>query len=158
MRSHDLHHGGELAFTLGMQGIDLPDEQTIDVPIGRIDYAPTGKLHAATSDGAPSTSICRVVHEYRERTQSLVEVRIITGRPHQIRIHLAAIGHPLVGDPLYVAGGIPAPLVAGQRPALPGDCGYHLHAMRLAFHHPKTNQPLDLISPPPPPLRAPDDD
>jgi hypothetical protein len=42
--------------------------------------------------------------------QSLVEVQIFTGRPHQIRIHLAAIGHPLVGDPLYMAGGQPRPL------------------------------------------------
>ena len=55
---------------------------------------------------------------------SLVEVHIETGRPHQIRIHLAACGHPLVGDPLYAAGG-------GVLSALPGDEGYLLHALRL---------------------------
>jgi 23S rRNA pseudouridine1911/1915/1917 synthase len=138
-----------------VQGVGLTDEQTIDVPIGRIDYAPTGKLYAAASGGAPSTSICRLLDEDAGQHRSLVEVRIITGRPHQIRIHMAAIGHPLVGDPLYIAGGLPTPLIPGNRPPLPGDCGYHLHAMRLTFHHPITNDPLNLFSPPPSPLRAP---
>jgi len=135
-----------------VQGVGLADETTIDVPIGRIDYAPTGKLYAAARDGAASRSICRLLHADSDRLRSLVEVRIVTGRPHQIRIHMAAIGHPLVGDPLYVSGGGPVALVAGRRPPLPGDCGYLLHAMRLSFHHPETREPLDLRSPPASPL------
>ena len=138
-----------------VQGVGLHDETTIDVPIGRIDYPPTGKLYAAAPDGAPSTSICRLLHENRDQQQSLVEVRIITGRPHQIRIHMAAIGHPLVGDPLYISGGGPAPLLVDRRPPLPGDCGYHLHAMRLAFRHPETHVLVDLFSPAPPSLQTP---
>lgn len=136
-----------------VQGVGLADETTIDVPIGRIDYPPTGKLHAACSDGAPSRSICRVIDADPAQRRSLVEVRIVTGRPHQIRIHMAAIGHPLVGDPLYVSGGIPAPLELGERAPLPGDCGYHLHAMRLSFRHPETGDVVELFSPPPPLLR-----
>jgi len=138
-----------------VQGVGLPQENTIDVPIGCIDYAPTRKLHAATSDGAPSQSICRLVYADVAQCRSLVEVEIVTGRPHQIRIHMAAIGHPLVGDPLYVAGGIPAPLAPGLRAPLPGDCGYHLHAARLSFLHPESRETLDLSSSLPPMLRAP---
>jgi len=138
-----------------VQGVGLAAEQTIDVPIGRVDYAPTRKLHAAVRDGAPSQSICCLLHEDAEQRSSIVEVRIVTGRPHQIRIHMAAIGHPLIGDPLYVAGGIPAPLIPGKRPPLPGDCGYHLHALRLSFHHPVTGAPVDIYSQPPPLLRTP---
>ncbi len=138
-------------------GVGLPSEQVVDVPIGRVPYAPTGELHAATGDGAPSKSIFRLLREDGERSESLAEVKIVTGRPHQIRIHAAAIGHPLVGDPLYIAGGGPAPLVAGRRAPLPGDCGYHLHAMRLAFAHPRTGEGLEVFSRPPPLLRTPDE-
>jgi 23S rRNA pseudouridine1911/1915/1917 synthase len=138
-------------------GVGLPHEQEIDVPIGRVHYAPTRYLYAATAEGAPSKSVCRLVYEDRERSQSVVEIRIVTGRAQQIRIHTAAIGHPLVGDPLYVSGGGPAALVAGGRAPLPGDCGYHLHATRLAFRHPVSQARVEICSPPPALLRAPDE-
>jgi 23S rRNA pseudouridine1911/1915/1917 synthase len=80
------------------------------------------------------------------RTDSfLCDVRIETGRPHQIRIHLAATGHPLMGDPLYVAGGLPA---ADTR-ALPGDPGYELHSAELSFRHPGTGRELVIECEPP---------
>ncbi len=140
-----------------VHGIGLPREQEVDVPVGRIGYAPTRYLYAATADGAPSRSVFRLLHEDRARSQSLIEARIVTGRTQQIRIHTAAIGHPLVGDPLYVSGGGPAPLRAGVRPALPGDCGYHLHATRLALAHPASAEIVEFVSPPPLPLRTPDE-
>ena len=79
----------------------------------------------------------------------LVDVDIETGRAHQIRIHLAFAGFPLVGDPLYGAGGVPLP---GTR-AVPGDGGYLLHAMRLAVRHPATGAPLVVACEPPADLR-----
>ncbi len=81
----------------------------------------------------------------RNLDSTLVSVTIQTGRPHQIRIHLAAAGHPLIGDPLYPAGGIPDP----DGSALPGDCGYHLHAHILRFAHPRTGESITITAPPP---------
>jgi 23S rRNA pseudouridine1911/1915/1917 synthase len=102
-------------------------------------------VHAAAAAGRPATSHARILA--RRLDNALVEVRIDTGRSHQIRIHLAAAGHPLAGDPLYVAGGVPA-----RDPALPGEGGYLLHAHRLALAHPATGRPIVLEAPLPPEL------
>ncbi len=64
-------------------------------------------------------------------------MRIITGRPHQIRIHLAHVGHPLEGDPLYGAHG-------ALLDAVPSDLGYWLHAWQLKFRHPVSGVRLEL--------------
>ncbi len=117
----------------------------IDVPIGKIPYRPLGELWAAKEDGKPSRSHVRLLDSDGE--SSLVEVRIETGRPHQIRIHLAAVGHPLVGDPLFGPGGRP---IQGTR-AIPGDPGYLLHAWRIDLAHPADGRRLELRSIPPSP-------
>ena len=119
----------------------------ITAPIGEVPYAPLGLLHAAQDGGRPSESRVTVL-EHREEA-SLVEVEIRTGRPHQIRIHLAWAGHPLVGDPLYGPGGIPLPGTT----AVPGDPGYLLHAHWLELNHPRTGERLSLTCQPPPLLR-----
>jgi 23S rRNA pseudouridine1911/1915/1917 synthase len=80
----------------------------------------------------------------------LVELAIATGRPHQIRIHVAAAGAPLLGDPLYAAGGVP------QDRALPGDGGYLLHAHRLQW--PTVDGPLMALEAPLPELLGPSAD
>jgi 23S rRNA pseudouridine1911/1915/1917 synthase len=71
---------------------------------------------------------------------TIFEVSLYSGRPHQIRIHLASIGHPLVGDPLYGPTGRPLE----DLPALPGDGGYLLHAQFLRFRHPITGERIEL--------------
>ena len=128
-------------------GVCGPDRLDITAPIGPVPHPWLGTLHAASERGKPSRSCARVLE--RGPDQTLFEVLIETGRPHQIRIHLAFAGHPLVGDPLYAAGGLPHTDLT----ALPGDGGYFLHAERLAFQHPATGRPMELWAPPPVELR-----
>jgi 23S rRNA pseudouridine1911/1915/1917 synthase len=124
------------------------DTFTVTTPIGPVSHPTLGQVHAASAHGKPAISQVRVL--CRRETDCLVEVAIPTGRPHQIRIHLAAAGHPLVGDPLYVAGGIPGP-----DPGRPGDLGYLLHACRLSFAHPASGRPVILECSPPASLSLP---
>jgi 23S rRNA pseudouridine1911/1915/1917 synthase len=104
-----------------------PDQQlSLTTPIGRCPHTRLGTIWAAAPAdpvALPARSELRLL-ERGERAW-LVEVTIATGRPHQIRIHTAAAGAPLLGDPLYAPGGLAA------EQALPGDGGYHLHAHRL---------------------------
>jgi 23S rRNA pseudouridine1911/1915/1917 synthase len=124
-------------------GIPALDEMAIATPIGPVPHALLGSIHAADPNGKPALSQVTVLER---RTDSfLCDVRIATGRPHQIRIHLAAAGHPLVGDPLYAAGGLPLP----DTRALPGDPGYHLHAAELSFRHPGTGREQVIACEPP---------
>jgi 23S rRNA pseudouridine1911/1915/1917 synthase len=88
----------------------------IDVPIGPVPHPVIGTVQAACEGGRPAHSVA-VVLEHR-RDQTLFSIDITTGRPHQIRIHMAYAGHPLIGDPLYAAGG-----GIKHRPGLPGDGG-----------------------------------
>ena len=114
----------------------------IDVPIGPVPHPLLGTVEAASEAGKPSHSVAVVLETSADRT--LFSVEIATGRPHQVRIHLAYAGHPLVGDPLYEAGG-----VLKRHPGLPGDGGYLLHAEQLHFAHPETGKLMSLTATPP---------
>ena len=116
------------------------DVITIETPIGEVPHPLLGTVHATRPDGKPSRSRCEIVAS--DAASTLWKVDLVTGRPHQIRIHLASIGAPLLGDPLFLPGGHPRP------DALPGDCGYFLRSVSLTFRHPATGE-LTTISVPP---------
>ena len=123
-------------------GNSIPEQLTICDRIGKIPHPTLGYIYGATPQGKFAHSECQVIKCHTNST--LVEVKILTGRPHQIRIHLAAAGYPLLGDPLYLPGGIPRLTSATGKIPLPGDCGYHLHAYHLSFNHPRNNTRMSL--------------
>lgn len=117
------------------------DRIDISTPIGEVPHPILGHVHAAKPDGRPSLSVCEVI-EHRPHA-TLWRIDLVTGRPHQIRIHLASIGAPLIGDRLFLPGGSPSP------DALPGDCGYMLHSSSITFTHPTTGEIMTLSARPP---------
>ena len=123
-------------------GVSTRDRIEIDAAIGPAPHPQLGSVHAASSTGKASRSVATVLERGEHHT--LFSVDIASGRPHQIRIHLAYAGHPMVGDPLYDKGG-----VIKDSPGLPGDGGYLLHAERLTFAHPITGHAIQLQAPPP---------
>jgi 23S rRNA pseudouridine1911/1915/1917 synthase len=119
----------------------------IDVPIGPVLHPMIGTIQAACDGGRPCHSVAIVLE--RRRDQTLFSIDITTGRPHQIRIHMAYAGHPLIGDSVYEAGG-----GLKRHPGLPGDGGYLLHAEKLQFTHPVTGQCMTVSATPPPELQT----
>ena len=128
-------HRGYVALVAGMPA---DDRGVIDAPVGRSPRHPT-KM-AVTADGRPAQTHYQVTARMSARTEppdesvpfdsARLELQLETGRTHQIRVHLAAIGHPVLGDELY--GG----------PVAPGISHPALHAHTLAFDHPETDEHL----------------
>jgi 23S rRNA pseudouridine1911/1915/1917 synthase len=120
------------------QNVAEQDAYEIVTPIGLVPHPRLGSVWAASPSGKPSKSLAKVIA--RGTGTTTFEVSLGSGRPHQIRIHLASIGHPLVGDPLYGVNGQPLE----DHPGLPGDGGYLLHAQFLKFEHPITGEQIHL--------------
>lgn len=120
----------------------------IDTPIGR---DPANRQKMSSRSRRSRTAVTRVTWARHLPGVSLLRVAIFTGRTHQIRVHLSAIGHPIVGDALY--GGlrrrVPGPLRAVLRLSRP-----FLHAERLAFTHPRTGERVEVTAPLPADLHA----
>ena len=114
-----------------VHGVIKEDQGTIDAPLGR--SKKDRKKQAVVMDGRHAVTHFEVVKRYRHYT--LVKCRLETGRTHQIRVHMAYIGHPLAGDPLY-----------GPRKTLAGP-GQYLHAGLLGFKHPRTGQKMTFTAP-----------
>lgn len=114
-----------------VEGIIKKDEGTVDTQIGR---HPAEKIKmAVVREGKRAVTHYRVVQRYKAHT--LVECVLETGRTHQIRVHMAHIGHPVVGDPVYGH--------KKQRFKLEGQL---LHAKKLGFVHPSTNKYVEFES------------
>lgn len=109
------------------------DKGIIDAPIGRSEK--DRKKQAVTEKGKEAITRFRVLERFGEYT--LVELKLETGRTHQIRVHMAYIGHPLAGDPIY-----------GPKRTLVGK-GQFLHAKTLGFTHPKKGEIMTFETPVP---------
>lgn len=120
----------------GVLTLEPGESLAITTPIGRRPHPRLGWIWCAGQEGRTGdlAAVSRLTLLQRHRQADLVLVAIGSGRPHQIRIHCASIGAPLLGDPLYRPGG-------GADPeALPGDGGYRLQAWRLELHRPDGEQ------------------
>ena len=122
-----------------VQGEVKRETGRIERPISRDPIRRT-RMTARLDDGRAAWSEYKVLRRFSEYT--LLEVRIGTGRTHQIRVHLSSIGHPVVGDPLY-----------GAR-AQPELGRYFLHSHRIRFHRPSTGEEITVVSPLAPELAA----
>lgn len=113
---------------------NLPNDRgVIEAPIGRSDK--DRKKQAVTAKGKPAVTRFQVLERFGD--YSLLELSLETGRTHQIRVHMAYIGHPVAGDPVY-----------GPRKTLAGH-GQFLHAQTLGFTHPVTGEEIVFTVPAP---------
>lgn len=113
----------------------IPEERgKIDLPLEKGEFKFGKKVRAVEEGGKKALTLFEVIERYPDAT--LLRVTVQTGRTHQIRIHFAEIGHPIVGDKIYGAGRVPF-----KRQAL--------HAQVLGFHHPRTAKKIRVESPTP---------
>lgn len=116
-----------------VEGIIKDEQGTINLPIGRHPVE-RKKMAVVNKNGRQAITHYKVIERYRENT--LVEARLETGRTHQIRVHMAYIGHPLVGDPVYG--------YKKQKYRLKGQA---LHARTLGFIHPTKGEYMEFSAP-----------
>ena len=130
LQDHSLYREYETVVIGGMK----EDAGTVDLPIAR---HPTDRKKMAVNhyNGRRAVTHWRVLNRYRGYTH--LQCRLETGRTHQIRVHLAQTGHPVLGDPVY----------GGVRKGFPELVGQCLHARRLSFVHPSTGERLTLECP-----------
>jgi 23S rRNA pseudouridine1911/1915/1917 synthase len=126
----------------------VQQRKRINAAIGR---DPRNRTRMSTRAGRARSAVTRVTWSRDLKGVTLLRVAIATGRTHQIRVHLSAIGHPIVGDALYggVHRRVPHPLRAVTKLTRP-----FLHAERMAFTHPRTNERLEFTAPLPADLEA----
>ncbi len=126
-------HTVERAYYALAQGNMREDSGSVDGPIGR--HPSDRKKMAIVKDGRAAHTDWKVVE--RLRGACLIEARLRTGRTHQIRVHMASIGHPVLGDPVY----------GPRKPAFPVEGGQLLHAYKLGFIHPTTGEKMCFTAP-----------
>ncbi len=117
-----------------VHGVIKEEEGRVDVPIGR-DLHDRKKMAAGVRNGKPAVTHYRVLERFPGYTY--IECRLETGRTHQIRVHMASIGHPVLGDAVYGPHKCPFPHLEGQT----------LHAMDLGFVHPVSGLYVETAAP-----------
>ena len=135
LKDHSLSRTYECLVTGNMK----QDSGTVDAPIGR--SSADRKKMAVVPTGRRAVTHWEVVARYPGVTH--LRCRLETGRTHQIRVHMAYIGHPILGDTVY-----------GAKKPVPGLTGQCLHATGLRFIHPRTGEPVELHCPLPPEFTA----
>jgi 23S rRNA pseudouridine1911/1915/1917 synthase len=125
-----------------VEGSVADDRGEIDAPIGRSTRTPT-KMAVSAGGRAARTGFTVLERHHAPRPTTLVELRLQSGRTHQIRVHMAAIGHPVVGDARY---GTPERALGVGR--------FFLHAFRLEFTHPASGERMEFSAPLPDDLSA----
>ena len=135
LKDHSLSRTYECLVTGNMK----QDSGTVDAPIGR--SSADRKKMAVVPTGRRAVTHWEVVARYPGVTH--LRCRLETGRTHQIRVHMAYIGHPILGDTVY-----------GAKKPVPGLTGQCLHAAGLRFVHPRTGEPVELRCPLPPEFTA----
>ena len=135
LKDHSLSRTYECLVTGNMK----QDSGTVDAPIGR--SSANRKKMAVVPTGRRAVTHWEVVARYPGVTH--LRCRLETGRTHQIRVHMAYIGHPILGDTVY-----------GAKKPVPGLTGQCLHAAGLRFVHPRTGEPVELHCPLPPEFTA----
>ena len=130
-----------------------PDQGKIDVPLRLLDTKTRVMMGAAPDDGSGLTAVTQFRVLRRLPQHALCEARPLTGRQHQIRVHFAGIGHPIVGDKLYGAGealfmrACEEPMTPQLLACFDGLPRHALHAHRLTFPHPVGKHPVTIESP-----------
>lgn len=129
-----------------VDGVPESDRFIVETAIGRVMHPILGAVFAAVRGGGSGGRPARTRVAVRRRTgaTTLVEAWPETGRPHQVRIHLAATGLPLAGEPLYAAGGVVKPDASAA-----GGSGFLLHAARIGFDHPADRRRIAIECRPP---------
>jgi 23S rRNA pseudouridine1911/1915/1917 synthase len=129
----------------------LTGGRTVDEPIGR--HRSTRTRMTVRADGREAVTHLRVIQRFRAHTQVLAQLE--TGRTHQIRVHLAHIGHPVVGDPVYGnRRRYPPGASEGLRATLDGFRRQALHAAELGLEHPFSGEALSWTAPIPTDMQA----
>ena len=128
------NHEVEKTYIALVRGIVKVNEATIDMPIAR--STSDRKKMAVSEKGKKAVTHFKVLKRYSKYNCSLLEVKIETGRTHQIRVHLAQIGYPIIGDSVYSKG--------SNIWGIEGQC---LHAISLKFHHPVTGKEMFIEAP-----------
>ena len=124
IKAHSVHRAYRAIVIGGFRA----DSGTVDAPIGR--HPTDRKKMAVVPDGREAVTHWSVLEPLKGAT--LIECRLTTGRTHQIRVHMASVGHPVLGDPVYGPKKSPYPVTGGQL----------LHAYRIGFVHPRTGEEM----------------